>query len=118
MSGKHGEITTHKMTTKADRMFYLAMSTAQCTTQIFARRMSAHTYLGHKNKFILDGSEKFLYIVNKYLLNTWYGLNTVLSRGCTLKMMVIGPLHQILCRNEKIICRAESGTLFFFFFSC
>ena len=29
-------------------------------------------------------------------------------------MMVVGSLHQVLCRDEKIICSAESGPLFFF----
>lgn len=33
--------------------------------------------------------------------------------GHMMKMAIIGPLHQVLCRDEKSIWRAESGTFFF-----
>lgn len=102
------------MTAKADKIFYLAISSAHYDTNICMLNVCSH-FFRPKNQFILGGSKKIsCLIVNKYSLNTWYGPNTVLHRGRSLKMTVVGSLHQVLCRDEKIICRAESGPLFSF----
>lgn len=59
-------------------------------------------------KFPLSSQQIF----NEYLV---WAKHCSMHRGCSLKMTVVGSLHQILCRDKKIICRAESGPLFFFF---
>lgn len=102
---RHSEITTNETTTKAYRIIYPAMPTAQYDT-LCVYWMSVYSYLWQKNDHSSWLKQKWIYSVNKYFLHC------ARHRGHTIKIQVISPLHQILCRNKKIIWEADSGTFF------
>lgn len=88
--------------------------TRQCpllsTTHTFAHEcLLILTYAQTPNSS--EGAQVKVHLFSqKYWLNVWCGPSTARHRGHIMKMTIIGPLPRILCRDEKSIWRAESGT--------
>ena len=104
------------MTAKADKIFYLAISSAQYDTNICMLNVCSHFFRPKEPIHPRWFQKNFLSSQQILIEHLVWAKHYSMHRGRTLKMMVVGSLHQVLCRDEKIICRAESGPLFFFFF--
>lgn len=103
------------MTAKADKIFYLAISSAQYDTNICMLNVCSHFFRPKEPIHARWFQKNFLSSQQILIEHLVWAKHHSMYRGRTLKMMVVGSLHQVLCRDEKIICRAESGPLFFFF---
>lgn len=70
--------SSHRMTAKADKIFYLAISSAQYDRNTCMLNVCSHFFRPKEPIHPRWFQKNFLCLVNKYSLNTWYGPNTVL----------------------------------------
>lgn len=102
------------MAAKADKIFYLAISSAQYDTNICMLNVCSHFFRPKEPIHPRWFQKNFLSSQQIFIEHLVWAKHCSMHRGRSLKMTVVGSLHQVLCWDEKIICRAESGPLFSF----